>query len=327
MINLLTHTAKFEVNGIVKRIVLALGGNALGHTPQEQLALVKKTAGAIADLVEDGYEIVIGHGNGPQIGAVQLAMDFAAAHGAKTPYMPLPECGAMSQGYIGYHLQQAIAFQLQSRGIAGHAVSVITQVAVDKNDRAFQTPAKPIGMFYTRQEAQRMEKEQGFVFMEDAGRGYRRVVASPEPVSIVELPVIKQLVDLKNIVITVGGGGIPVIETEHGYRGIAAVIDKDKSCARLARDLKADMLMILTAVEKVCIHYKRENQQELDSMTVPQAKAYIEQGHFAPGSMLPKVEACLSFVEQTANGVAVITSLDCAKEALLGKTGTKITKA
>ena len=171
-----------------------------------------------------------------------------------------------------------------------------------------------------------MEKEQGFVFAEDAGRGYRRVVASPNPVSIVELPVIQQLVNLKNIVITVGGGGIPVIETDTGYQGIAAVIDKDKSSAKLAEDLDADMLIILTAVERVCIHYKKENQQELTHMTVSQAKTYIEQGHFAPGSMLPKVEACLSFVEQTKNGTAIITSLDCAKEALLGKTGTKIVK-
>ena len=230
----------------------------------------------------------------------------------------------MSQGYIGYHLQQAIQFELKSRKLERQAVSVITQVVVDKEDKAFQTPVKPIGMFYTKQEADRMEKEQGFVFAEDAGRGYRRVVASPNPVSIVELPVIQQLVNLKNIVITVGGGGIPVIETDTGYQGIAAVIDKDKSSAKLAEDLNADMLIILTAVERVCIHYKKENQQELTNMTVSQARTYIQQGHFAPGSMLPKVEACLSFVEQTKNGTAIITSLDCAKEALLGKTGTKI---
>ena len=291
----------------MKRIVLALGGNALGQTPQEQIHLVKKTAKSIVDLVEEGYEIVVGHGNGPQIGMINLAMDFASAHGAKTPYMPFPECGAMSQGYIGYHLQQAIQFEIKSRKMERQAVSVITQVVVDKEDKAFQAPVKPIGMFYTKQEADRMEKEQGFVFAEDAGRGYRRVVASPNPVSIVELPVIQQLVNLKNIVITVGGGGIPVIETDTGYQGI-------------------DMLIILTAVERVCIHYKKENQQELTHMTVSQAKTYIEQGHFAPGSMLPKVEACLSFVEQTKNGTAIITSLDCAKEALLGKTGTKIVK-
>ena len=300
------------MNGIVKRIVLALGGNALGQTPQEQIHLVKKTAKSIVDLVEEGYEIVVGHGNGPQIGMINLAMDFASAHGAKTPYMPFPECGAMSQGYIGYHLQQAIQFELKSRKMERQAVSVITQVVVDKEDKAFQAPVKPIGMFYTKQEADRMEKEQGFAFAEDAGRGYRRVV--------------QQLVNLKNIVITVGGGGIPVIETDTGYQGIAAVIDKDKSSAKLAEDLNADMLIILTAVERVCIHYKKENQQELTNMTVSQAKTYIEQGHFAPGSMLPKVEACLSFVEQTKNGTAIITSLDCAKEALLGKTGTKIVK-
>ena len=242
----------------MKRIVLALGGNALGQTPQEQIHLVKKTAKSIVDLVEEGYEIVVGHGNGPQIGMINLAMDFASAHGAKTPYMPFPECGAMSQGYIGYHLQQAIQFELKSRKMERQAVSVITQVVVDKEDKAFETPVKPIGMFYTKQDADRMEKEQGFVFTEDAGRGYRRVVASPNPVSIVELPVIQQLVNLKNIVITVGGGGIPVIETATGYQGIAAVIDKDKSSAKLAEDLGADMLIILTAVERVCIHYKKK---------------------------------------------------------------------
>lgn len=309
---------------MVKRIVLALGGNALGQTPEEQLHLVKKTAQVIVELVEEGYEIIVGHGNGPQIGMINLAMDFASANGAKTPYMPFAECGAMSQGYIGYHLQQAIEYQLRKRGLNRQVASVITQVTVDPRDPAFQHPTKPIGMFYSKEEADRMAQEQGIVFMEDAGRGYRRVVASPDPVSIVELPVIHQLVDLHNIVITVGGGGIPVIEDQEGYHGIAAVIDKDKSSAKLAVDLDAEMLMILTSVERVCIHYHQPNQQEIDQMTVSQAKAYIEQGHFVPGSMLPKVEACLSFVEHTRHGTAIITSLDCVKEALCGKTGTKI---
>ena len=310
----------------MKRIVLALGGNALGQTPKEQTNLVGQTAKFIVDLVQEGYEIVIGHGNGPQIGMIHLAMDFAAANGAKTPYMPFPECGAMSQGYIGYHLQQALQFELKARNLNRQAVSVITQVVVSREDKAFAEPVKPIGMFYTKEEAERMASEQGVVFVQDSGRGYRRVVASPEPVSIVELPVIAQLVELQNIVIAVGGGGIPVVETPQGYRGIEAVIDKDKSSAKLAVDLKADMLMILTAVERVCIHYQKSNQQELGGMTVEQARQYIEQGHFAPGSMLPKVEACLSFVEKMQNGTAVITSLSGAKDALLGKTGTKITK-
>ena len=307
----------------MKRIVLALGGNALGQTPQEQIQLVKKTAKSIVDLVEEGYEIVVGHGNGPQIGMINLAMDFASAHGAKTPYMPFPECGAMSQGYIGYHLQQAIQFELKSRKLERQAVSVITQVVVDKEDKAFQTPVKPIGMFYTKQEADRMEKEQGFVFAEDAGRGYRRVVASPNPVSIVELPVIQQLVNLKNIVITVGGGGIPVIETDTGYQGIAAVIDKDKSSAKLAEDLNADMLIILTAVERVCIHYKKENQQELTNMTVSQARTYIQQGHFAPGSMLPKSRSLFIFcrTNKKRNGYYYIAGL--CKRSFIRENGYK----
>lgn len=307
-----------------KRIVLALGGNALGQTPNEQIHLVRKTAQIIAELAEEGYEIIIGHGNGPQIGMINLAMDFASKNGAKTPYMPFAECGAMSQGYIGYHLQQAIGNQLRKRGLNRKVASIVTQVTVDPNDLAFTNPTKPIGMFYSEEEANQMTQEHGFVFTEDAGRGYRRVVASPEPVSIVELPVIQELVEQQNIVITVGGGGIPVIYDQGSYRGIEAVIDKDKSSAKLAVDLEAEMLLILTAVERVCLFYKQPNQQELDQMTVLQAKEYIAQGHFWSGSMLPKVEACLTFMERISNGTAMITSLDCAKQGLQGKTGTKI---
>ena len=218
---------------MAKRLVLALGGNALGNTPQEQVELVKNTAKTVADLMQDGYQVAVGHGNGPQVGMINLAMDLASVHDSKMPYMPFPECGAMSQGYIGYHLQQAIRQEMRQRGVPKEVVSLITQVVVERDDPAFAHPVKPIGRFYSKEDAQRQSEEKGFVFMEDAGRGYRRVVASPAPKEIVELSVIRQLVDLGNIVITVGGGGIPVIETEQGYQGVDAVIDKDKSSAKL----------------------------------------------------------------------------------------------
>lgn len=310
-----------------KRLVIALGGNALGNTAQEQLELVKKTASTIVDLVEEGYDVVIGHGNGPQVGMVNLAFAYSATNGGGTPAMPFPECGAMTQGYIGYHLQQAVGRELSRRGINKQCAAVVTQVVVDKNDKAFDNPTKPVGMFYSKEDAERIAKEKGYTFVEDAGRGYRRVVPSPLPSKIVELPIVEQLVEGHNVVITVGGGGIPVIEQAAGdYEGVAAVIDKDRASARLALDLKADMLVILTAVEKVSINFNKPNQKDLDSMTLNEAHQYISEGHFAPGSMLPKVESCISFVENTTGGKALITSLEKAREALQGKTGTMLTK-
>ena len=307
-----------------KRLVIALGGNALGKTPHEQLQLVKGTASTIVDLVEEGFDVVIGHGNGPQVGMVNLAFEFAANQGGGTPAMPFPECGAMTQGYIGYHLQQAVQRELARRGIDKPCAAVVTQVVVDPTDEAFQHPTKPVGMFYNKEQADNIVAQTGYTFVEDAGRGYRRVVPSPIPVKIVELPVVEQLVGLHSIVITVGGGGIPVVEHAPGhYEGVAAVIDKDRASAKLALDLKADMLVILTAVEKVSINYRQPNQTDLDCMTVAQARDYIAQGHFAPGSMLPKVQSCIEFVEKTG-GKALITSLEKAREALLGKTGTLI---
>lgn len=308
-----------------KRLVIALGGNALGNTPEEQLQLVKATAKTIVDLAEN-YDVIIGHGNGPQVGMINNAMEFSSVNGGKTPYMPFPECGAMSQGYIGYHLTQSIQNELKNRNIKKDVACVVTQVVVDKNDSAFLKPTKPIGSFMSKEEAEAIAKEKGFVFVEDAGRGYRRVVPSPIPVKIVELNVVEQLVSAGNIVITVGGGGIPVVETEQGLEGVAAVIDKDRSSAKLALDSKADMLVILTAVDQVMINYNKPNQQSVPEMTVECAEKYIEEGHFAPGSMLPKVEACLDFVKQTENGMALITSLARAKDALEGKTGTIIKK-
>ncbi|MDU1414208.1 MAG: carbamate kinase [Clostridium sp.] len=311
----------------MKELVIALGGNALGNSPEEQLRLVKSTAKTIVDLVEEGYNVIVGHGNGPQVGMINLAMDFASNNGANTPAMPFAECGAMSQGYIGYHLQQSIKNELKSRGINKNVVTVVTQVVVDEKDPAFKNPTKPVGMFYSKEEAERIMAEKGFTFVEDAGRGYRRVVASPKPQRITEIETVKQLVDNGTIVITVGGGGIPVIEDEAGMlKGVAAVIDKDKSSARLAMDLNAEMLVILTAVDKVAINFNKPNQQELAKMSLEDADKYINEGHFAKGSMLPKVEACVEYVKNSTNGLALITSLEKAKEALHGKTGTIIEK-
>lgn len=311
----------------MNRLVIALGGNALGSNPKEQLELVKQTAKTIVDLSEEGYNVIVGHGNGPQVGMINLAMDFASNNGANTPSMPFAECGSMSQGYIGYHLQQSIENELNLRQLNKNVASIITQVLVDENDEAFKNPTKPVGMFYSKEEAEKISKEQGFTFLEDAGRGYRRVVPSPKPQKIVELDTIKQLADNGTIVITVGGGGIPVIEKEDGsLQGVAAVIDKDKSSAKLAKDLDSDMLVILTAVDRVCINFNKPNQKELASINLEEANDYINQGHFAKGSMLPKVEACVDFVESTTNGKALITSLQKAKYALHGETGTVIYK-
>ena len=311
---------------MAERIVVALGGNALGSTPEEQLALVKNTAKPIVDLVEKGYEVVIGHGNGPQVGMINLAMEFSANKGGNTPYMPFPECGAMTQGYIGYHLQQAIQQELAARGIQKQCATVVTQVVVDQNDPGFEHPTKPVGSFYTKDEADAIAAEKGFVFVEDAGRGWRRVVPSPIPVRIVELGVVEQLVAAGDIVITVGGGGIPVIETGDGLQGVAAVIDKDRASALLARDLHADRLIILTAVDRVCVNFNKPDQKELPRMSLAEAEQYIGEKQFAPGSMLPKVESCMEFVRGSAGGTALITSLARAAEALEGTTGTEITR-
>ena len=311
----------------MKELVIALGGNALGKTAEEQLELVKHTAKTIVDLVEEGYNVIVGHGNGPQVGMINLAMEFAANNGANTPLMPFAECGAMSQGYIGYHLQQSIRTELLSRGIRKNVATVVTQVVVNENDEAFKNLSKPVGMFYSKEEAEKIAAEKGFTFVEDAGRGYRRVVASPQPQKIVELETVKQLVEQGTIVITVGGGGIPVVEESDGsLRGVAAVIDKDKSSAKLAKDLDAEMLVILTAVDRVCINFNKPNQEELSEINLEEADKYIKEGHFAKGSMLPKVEACMDYVRFANNGKALITSLERAKEALHGSTGTIITK-
>lgn len=309
---------------MAERIVVALGGNALGKTPQEQLSLVRETARPLADLVEKGYELVIGHGNGPQVGMINLAMEYSSQRGGGTPFMPFPECGAMTQGYIGYHLQQALQEELRRRGIQKEVATVITQVVVDENDPGFRHPTKPVGSFYTRDQAEKMAANKGLTFVEDAGRGYRRVVPSPVPQRIVEIKVVEQLVQAGDVVITVGGGGIPVAETEQGLRGVSAVIDKDRASALLARELHADRLIILTAVDRVCVNFGKPDQRELTEMSPSDCERYIAEGQFAPGSMLPKVEACLDFVRGSEQGTALITSLVRAAEALEGKTGTLI---
>lgn len=308
----------------MSKIVIALGGNALGKTPEEQLKLVKETAKSIVEIVKEGHEVIVTHGNGPQVGMINLAMDFANENEAGTPNMPFAECGAMSQGYIGYHLQQSISEELRKSEINQGCVTIITQVEVAKRDKAFATPTKPVGMFYTKEEAKQIQKEKGYTFVEDAGRGYRRVVPSPKPINIIELEVIKRLIRAKNIVIAVGGGGIPVIKTRKGYQGVDAVIDKDLSSAKLAAQINADILLILTAVEKVYLNYNTPNALGLDKLTSAEAKKYIKKQEFAKGSMLPKIEACLNFVKACPKGKAIITSLDKAKEALNKETGTII---
>lgn len=310
----------------MKKIVVALGGNALGKTPAEQLQLVKDTAKPIVDLVEAGNEVILAHGNGPQVGMINLAMLTASESEANTPDMPFPECGAMSQGYIGYHLQNAIREELANRNIKRAVSTIITQVIVDKNDPAFEHPTKPIGNFYDFIHAEALMDEKGWHMIEDAGRGYRRVVASPKPVDVVEKETILKLIEQDQIVITVGGGGIPVVQEGHALVGVPAVIDKDFASSKLAEIIEADYLIILTAVEKVAINFGKVGEKWLEKLTPETAQQYIDEGHFAPGSMLPKVQAALQFATSGKNRKALITSLEKAKEGIEGKTGTLIVK-
>ena len=310
----------------MSKIVIALGGNALGKDPQEQLTLLKSVATTIVNLVKEGNQIVLTHGNGPQVGQIFLAMDYSSNGDAGTPKMPFPECGSMSQGYIGYQLQQCIQDELEHQGIVRDCATLITQVLVDSMDSAFNNPTKPIGMFYSKEEAMKIQQDKGYIFVEDAGRGYRRVVPSPKPKDIIEKNVIKLLVNNNNIVIAAGGGGIPVIKTDkiELLEGVEAVIDKDKTAALLANLIDADMLLILTAVDKVCLNYNTDKQVELDTINIVEAKKYIDENQFAKGSMLPKIEACISFVENSDNKKAIISSLDKASDAINGKNGTII---
>ena len=317
---------KTRCNIMGKRIVIALGGNALGDNLPEQMIAVKQTAKAIADLIQEGHEVVIAHGNGPQVGMIQKAMtELTRSDPEKYIPCPLSVCVAMSQGYIGYDLQNALREELLDRGIIKGVATVLTQVEVDPNDPAFSHPTKPIGAFMTKEEADKMVAERGYDVIEDAGRGYRRVVASPKPVSIVEIQSIRDMVEAGLVVVACGGGGIPVFKTE-GYhlKGAAAVIDKDFAACTLAQQLDADCLIILTAVEKVAIHFGKPDVQWLSTLTPAQAEKYMDDGEFAPGSMLPKVQAAVQFAQSKEGRTALITLLEKAKDGIEGKTGTLI---
>ena len=308
-----------------KRIVIALGGNALGDTLPEQMIAVKSTAKALCDLIEEGHQVVVVHGNGPQVGMINNAMSALSREDHNQPNTPLSVCVAMSQAYIGYDLQNALREELRKRGfVRTPVVTVVTQVRVDPDDPAFDNPSKPIGHFLSEEEARHQAAAYGHIMKEDAGRGYRRVVASPKPVEIVELDAISSLVDAGKIVICCGGGGIPVVLKEDHLKGASAVIDKDFASCLLAKKLDADMLIILTAVEKVAVNFGKENEEWLDEMTISQAEKYIEEGQFAPGSMLPKIQAAIDFAGSCPERCALITLLEKAKDGIRGKTGTRI---
>ncbi len=307
----------------MSKVVVALGGNALGKSPAEQLELVKNTASSLIGLINAGNEVVISHGNGPQVGQINLGMSYAAEHGQSAAF-PFPECGAMSQGYIGYHLQQSLQNELRKRGMTKDVATIVTQIVVDPSDTAFQNPTKPIGAFYTKEEADSIAEDKGYIFKEDAGRGWRQVVPSPTPKRIVELNSIKTLIEANELVIAGGGGGVPVVETEEGLKGVPAVIDKDRSSALLADNVGADKLIILTAVDYVAINFNKSDQKNLEDISVEEAKKYIDEGQFAAGSMLPKVQACMSFVEGHPEREAIITSLSGLDAALAGQLGTVI---
>ncbi len=308
-----------------KRIVVALGGNALGNTLPEQMKAVKITARSIVDLIEDGNEVVITHGNGPQVGMINNAMAALSREDPDQPNTPLSVCVAMSQAYIGYDLQNAMREELKNRGLEIPVTTMITQVRVDALDPAFAHPNKPIGHFMTKEQAEHAAKEYGYIMAEDAGRGYRRMVASPKPCEIVEIEAIRTLVGAGDVVIACGGGGIPVALNGNHLKGQSAVIDKDFVSAKLAKDLDADFLIILTAVEKVTLHFGQPDETPLDELNEEEARKYIAAGEFAPGSMLPKIEAALDFAVSKPGRRALITLLEKAKDGIEGKTGTVIT--
>ena len=310
-----------------KRIVIALGGNALGNTLPEQMQAVKTTAKALCDLIEEGHQVVVVHGNGPQVGMINNAMAALSRENPAQPNTPLSVCVAMSQAYIGYDLQNALREELHNRGIKDIPVAtMVTQVRVDETDPAFDHPSKPIGHFMTKEQADFAEKHYGYIMKEDAGRGYRRVVASPQPQEIIEIGAIRTLVESGQVVIACGGGGIPVMRRGNHLKGASAVIDKDFASELMAENLDADYLIILTAVEKVAIQFGKPDEQWLDDMTTTEAQRYIQEGQFAPGSMLPKVQAAVRFAESKPGRTALITLLEKAKDGILGKTGTRIHK-
>jgi carbamate kinase len=315
-----------KYNKAIPRVVIALGGNALGESPEEQKIKVRATTKPLIELIKQGNEIIICHGNGPQVGMINLAFEQAAKENDRIVAFDLPECTAMSQGYIGFHLQNALQAEIRAQKKPWFVATVVTQIEVDREDPAFQNPSKPIGGFYTKVEAEaRMEKDSSLVMKEDAGRGYRRMVASPKPVRILEKESIVNMLDNEFIVITCGGGGIPVVENEDGsFSGISAVIDKDFAAAQLAQAVHADYLYILTAIDRVAINFGTPDQRDLEKMSVEEAIRYCQEGQFAPGSMLPKVQAAIRFVQGGENRKAVIASLEKAPLAIKGESGTII---
>lgn len=310
----------------MSKILIALGGNALGENAEEQRKLAKNAAAAITDMIEQGHEVILSHGNGPQVGAINLAFqEYAKVKSNESLSMPFPESGAMSQGYIGYHLQNALRTELLNRGINKSVVSLVTQVVVDSNDEAFKNPTKPIGPFYSKAESEELAGKTGDSYIEDSGRGYRKVIPSPSPVKVVESDMMKELINSGHIVIGAGGGGIPVIEGENNQLiGVEAVIDKDNASEKLAEELDVDFFFILTAVDRVAINFGKPSQKELESLSIEEAEKYIEEGHFPAGSMLPKVQAAMKFVKSKPGRKSIISSLEKAKEAVLGKTGTVV---
>ena len=302
------------------RYVVSLGGNALGNNAEEQKLLVSNVAKYIVKLMKDGHEVVIVHGNGPQVGMINNAFNEAKS----VPDMPFPECGAMSQGYIGFHLQNALQNELKAQGVKRNVATVVTQVVVDKNDPLFQNPSKPVGTFYSKEEAEVVAKEKGWTMKEDAGRGYRRVVPSPLPIDIEEKEVISTLVKSGNVIICAGGGGIPVIREDNKLVGVAAVIDKDYASALVAELVDADYLVILTAIDNVCINYKQPNEKKLTNVSLNEIKDYLKGDYFAKGSMYPKVNACVKFLTNCPNKTAIIAALENAEKAFEEKSGTII---
>ncbi len=310
-----------------KRIVVALGGNAIlsdDPTAEAQIEALRYTSEKLVGLIKQDYQLVISHGNGPQVG--NLLLQQAAADSEQNPALPLDTLVAMTQGSIGYWLQNTLKEKLIAENVEKQVASVITQVVVDKNDSAFENLTKPVGPFLTEEEANQAAEETGDTYVEDAGRGYRKVVASPKPESIVEYPVINQLIENDVVTISAGGGGIPVVETAEGYKGVEAVIDKDFASGKLAELVKADYLLILTGVDNVYINFNQPDQQKLEEVTVSQLKQWIEEEQFAPGSMLPKVEAAINFVENSADGKAVITSLENVNNFFEGGSATVVSK-
>ena len=302
------------------RYVVSLGGNALGNNPEEQKGALKKVAEAITALIKGNHEVAIVHGNGPQVGMINLAFETSK----EAPNMPFPECGAMSEGYIGYHIQNALYNSLAEKDINKTVSTIVTQILVDKNDPLFLNPSKPIGSFYSKEEANKISKEKGYIMKEDAGRGYRHVVPSPLPIDIIEKDAIKSLMNDGQVVICAGGGGIPVIKENNKLIGVEAVIDKDYASSKLADLINADYLVILTAVNNACVNFHKENEKKIENALVPELEIYLVEGHFAKGSMYPKIQACINFVKSGNNKTAIIASLDNAEEAFKEKSGTII---